>query len=278
MLKPLWPTLILLTLVVGAQAEEPSDVVHSPPRADSPWRSSETDNFRLHAYSNEATRAEVLRTCEKLRRDLSLKWTGKQVATWKVPCHVVLHSTYASYERAVGRQLAGTNGATTIEFDRKQKTQVKLRRLDLMCDAAGGVPALAHELTHVMLVDWCAGRQTPRWFDEGLALLADSPQKQRLHLRDLRTSLANGTSYRVTELLSLEDYPTQRRVPAFYAQSLTLTRWLSERDQSTKILEFLARIDREGYDKPLREFYGIDGLAELEQLWSTHCEALASSY
>ena len=45
----------------------------------------------------------------------------------------------------------------------------------------------------------------------------------------------------MAELIAQEGYPGQRRIPAFDAQSLTLTRWLSERDEPTKVLKFLAQ-------------------------------------
>ena len=277
MLKYSLPLALVGIMYLPAAGDEGGVVVnHLPAPANSPWRSSETTNFRLHAYRGEEVRGAVLQACEKLRRELSIKWSGEELAAWKVPCHVVLHPSQASYERAVGPGLAGTKGASSLEFDRHDATRVKLRRLDLVFDPSGEVPALAHELTHVLLVDWCDGRQPPRWFDEGLALIADSPAKQRLHRRDLQTALSNGTSYKVAELIALDDYPGQRRIPAFYAQSLTLTRWLSERDEPAKLLEFLALGETAGYDAALRELYGVDGLAELEQLWLTHCESLAT--
>ena len=57
--------------------------------------------------------------------------------------------------------------------------------------------ALPHELTHLILADRFSPRQVPRWSDEGMAVLADPAEKQRLHLRDLRQALADA---RVPEL------------------------------------------------------------------------------
>lgn len=262
---------------ISALGEERCEIAHLPARADSPWRSSLSANFHVHAYGGEDLRSETLVTCETLRRELSRKWAGRELPDWSVPCHIVLHPTQASYERAVGPQLAGTNGASSVEFDRRQATKVKLRRLDLVCDASQTIAALAHELTHVLLIDWCDGRPPPRWFDEGLALLADSRDKQRLHVRDLQAAFANGTSFRITELIALEGYPRQQRIPAFYAQSLVLVRWLSERGEPAKLLEFHNLGEERGYDAALRELYEIDGLAELEQLWQTHCETLLAT-
>jgi hypothetical protein len=58
---------------------------------------------------------------------------------------------------------------------------------------------------------------------------------------------------------------------------LVLVRWLSERGEPAKLLELHNLAEERGYDAALRELYEIDGLAELEQLWQTHCETLVAT-
>ena len=48
-------------------------------------------------------------------------------------------------------------------------------------------------MTHVVLADLLNGRQPPRWADEGMAILADTRDKQLLHERDLTAAVAGRT-------------------------------------------------------------------------------------
>jgi hypothetical protein len=124
-------------------------------------------------------------------------------------------------------------------------------------------------MTHVVLADLLGGRQPPRWADEGMALLADPNEKQRLHNHDLQNAYSRRTAFRTVELMTLENYPHPSRVPAFYGQSLSLTRFLATRDNPTTFVAFLQGSLDEGYDAALRKHYDIAGVAHLERLWHT---------
>ncbi len=65
------------------------------------------------------------------------------------------------------------------------------RRIDLLVDKQGALTSLPHELTHVVLADCFAGRQPPLWLDEGVAMLADTHDKQMLHERDYMDALSS---------------------------------------------------------------------------------------
>ncbi len=270
----------VLMLACGApaiSAESEYVISHTPSSKTTYWRKSESSNFFIHATSDEATRAKVARTCEKLRKQLTTKWFGDNLEAWERKCHVVLHRTKSTYQQAVGDAVANTSGSTWIEFDKRNKTLVTLRRIDLLCDkVADDLTALPHELTHALLADWFEDQQPPRWLDEGIAVLNDPVAKQALHLRDLRNAYYNHTSFRILELLQLEDHPRQDRIPAFYGQSLALVQFLIERESPDKLLKFVARSHTVGHDSALREIYDIDGIAALEHLWQMHYDALAS--
>ena len=133
-------------------------------------------------------------------------------------------------------------------------------------------------MTHVVLADWLDGRQPPRWADEGMAILADSHEKQMLHERDLSHGFAQGTAFRVTELLTIDGYPTAQRIPAFYGQSASLTACLALRDDPARFVEFLRRSLDSGYDQALRDIYHIDNVAELERHWYAQRLAWKSGY
>lgn len=268
----------ILSASLLSAAECECSVIHTPAVKQAYWRKSESPNFIIHTPSDEAARAKIAQSCEQLRQDLSSKWFGDPLDAWKLKCHVVLHRTKGSYQQAVGNAVANTSGSTWIEFDKRDGTRITLRRIDLLCDKnTDDLAALPHELTHALLADWFSGKQPPRWLDEGMAVLADTKAKQSLHLRDLRAAYFNRTSYRVVELLQLEDHPRQDRIPAFYGQSLALVQLLIERDSPDKLLKFVDRSQTIGHDAAVREVYGIDGVAELEKLWQSHYDALASN-
>jgi hypothetical protein len=122
-------------------------------------------------------------------------------------------------------------------------------------------------MTHVVLADWLDGRQPPRWADEGMAILADSHEKQILHERDLNHGLAARGAFRLHELLTLDGYPHPARIPAFYGQSASVTACLARRDDPAKFVEFLRRSLDGGYDQALRDVYHLDNIAQLERQW-----------
>jgi hypothetical protein len=129
-----------------------------------------------------------------------------------------------------------------------------------------------------VLADHLGGRQPPRWADEGMAILADTHDKQLLHERDLNQGLASRQAFRVAELVAVENYPHPSRIPAFYGQSASLTALLAHRDDPAKFLEFLRRALDQGYDAALAQVYGIRNLGELESLWREQRLAWRSGY
>ncbi|MCI0361477.1 MAG: hypothetical protein L0211_23590 [Planctomycetaceae bacterium] len=126
---------------------------------------------------------------------------------------------------------------------------------------------MPHELTHVVVSDMLKGRTAPRWLDEGIAMLADSPEKQALHAKDLAAARSAGLSFRASELLSLEAYPAPSRIPAFYGQSAALTSFLARRGKPSQLLEFAELTIERGPDQALRAVYDIDGIPALEREW-----------
>lgn len=229
------------------------------------------DNFTVRSYPRGPAAEKVLATCERLRTELRHRWLASQhEVAWRPRCEVVLHATRSAYVQSVGRGARQTNGASLIQF---QGGRVSMRRLDLLVDAHGQLPALAHELTHVVLADRFSGRQPPRWVDEGIATLADSADKRMLHQRDCENALRRGSALRMVDLLTLDQLTSPEQVPAFYGQSLSLVNYLAQRDRPSRVVEFAARAMDAGYDRALREHYGIDGVAGLERQWRHHLAA-----
>ena len=152
-----------------------------------------SSNFIIRSHPGGPPASELLKTCQQLREQLQATWLGDiSSAQWRPRCEVVVHGSRASYQQAVGRSAGQSYGSSLIKFESRQ---VVTRRIDLLPGADGRVSALAHELTHVVLADRFRGRQPPRWVDEGIATLADAPEKRRLHRRDCQYALHSGTAF-----------------------------------------------------------------------------------
>jgi hypothetical protein len=179
---------------------------------------------------------------------------------------VVLQPSQESYLAAVGQEAGGTAGSSVVE---RNKDFIVKRRIDLRGDRTDYMAAaLPHELTHIVLADHFAGRPLPRWADEGMAMLADTEAKRDLHARDLCDAWAQGTTVRLTDLLPSVDYPSSQQWGAFYGQSLSVVDYLVHRGAPHKFVQFLDAAKTSGYDRALRDYYGIQDMKELDRLWA----------
>jgi hypothetical protein len=210
-----------------------------------------------------------------LRTNLQQQWLATQPhLRWTPMCQVVLHATRASYLGSVGAEAANTTGCTSIKVD---QGFVTLRRVDVCAEnVERALSALSHELTHIVLTDRFKDRPLPRWADEGIATLADRIEKQDGHHRDLVQSQMRGGSFRIGELMATEDYPEPQRMAAFYGQSTSLVRFFVYRKSPAAFIRFVEMARTSGYDTALREIYEINGVAELDNLWSQYASTEAA--
>jgi len=270
MLAAICSLALLATGELPASAAPPADSTFQA--TGSQWHATSA-NFVVRNFhaSNDARR--VAEHCERWRTKLQKYWIADQQDTWQMQCEIVVHANRSSYLAAVGTGGLQTFGSSLVKFGSEK--EIVQRLIDFRGDSPHGLASVPHEMTHVVLADLLDGRQPPRWADEGMAILADSHEKQMLHERDLTHGLANRTAFRVAELVTMDSYPQSSRIAAFYGQSASLTACLAKRDDPAKFVEFLRRSLDNGYDKALRDVYHLDNLSELEQLW--HGQRLAWS-
>lgn len=232
------------------------------------WLIHETDNFRICSLARQPVGADVAAKAEALRAELAARWLGDQPApAWRPKCDVILHHSASNYLQAVpggGR----TSGATLIEIDGER---IAKRQIDLRADLSDWLRgALAHETMHVILADLFPDAQVPRWADEGIAMLADTPGKQRRHAQDLEAARLERSSLRLVELLSLDDYPPAYQQGTFYGQSASVVAFLVERETPQ---HFVRAAMEQGYETALAEMYQIDGIGDLERRWLRHLKS-----
>lgn len=217
----------------------------------------------------DAQRAGSIAThAAEVRRAISSQFIGPgELMHWHPRCEVHVHPTAASFRAAVGAAPIASRGATSIEF---VHDAISLRRIDVMGDRPHEpIPdALGHELVHVVLADRFTQGPPPRWADEGLALLFDTPEKQRAHEADFLRASARGQAWSARDLLTLELHPADAgRQRVFYGQSGALVRWFLEQGGAETFLAFLEDLERVGVRPALQVHYGIDSPDELDRQW-----------
>ena len=254
--------------IVIATASEPSQPVVLRECRRGEWFVQETPNFQVWSQLPEHDRQLLAESCEAWRRDFQAEWFGRQSAgCWEPKCQVVVHPTAEGYNRALGRLNDRSVGCTTLKLD---EGRVVYRRIDLRADAADWqTSALPHELTHVVIAGYLGRGDLPPWADEGMAALAEPEAKQARRAAALEQSRASGHVYAVRDLLALNQPPRAEYRSAFYGQSVSLVRFLVEREGHEGFVEFLQASASRGQEPALRDVYGIHDAEELERLWQS---------
>jgi Peptidase MA superfamily len=148
--------------------------------------------------------------------------------------------------------------------------RVVARRMNLRADHPLLVTAiLPHEVTHVVLADLFTEQQIPRWADEGLAVLAEPRAEQAIRAAELQEPLEAGQVFDLRKLMAM-DYPDAKEWSLYYAQSVSLTRFLVEQGSPEKFVQFVQNSQRDGTEGALRGTYGIGGFTELQTKWTEY--------
>src|SRR5262249_30197631 len=186
---------------------------------------------------------------------------------WTPKCELVLHQTGADYQKMTG--VAATSpGHSRIESDPTGKRVVS-RRMDLRIDHPGFLDAvLPHETTHVVLAGMFGGPTGPSRGrqEEGTPAQPGREEKTQRPRRNLQRSASTGELFALKELMEMSDYPSPRRIGAFYAESVAVCDFLARQKGPTVLTQFIRDGLVEGYDASLRRHYGVD-FATLETQW-----------
>lgn len=230
------------------------------------WHIASTANFQVCSLTSDAEAERVARRCEQVRRDLIGTWgLVASVQPWNPKCQVILHRTTGNYGAAVGGAFAATYGSSLVK---PSTGTIAVRRIDLRTnveDYLAGV--LPHELCHVLLADRFRDQAAPLWYDEGIALLADTEAKQLLHERDLHDGFRRHVEFSVADLVTAQQYPPPDRMGVFYGQCAALTHYLRQLGSAEQFHEFAIRIGEVGVNFAARECYGFSGAGDLENNW-----------
>lgn len=211
-------------------------------------------NFVVTAPNKEIAR-QVAEVAEFQRKKLAVEWTGKVMPAWFQPCTVQVR---------VGQ--IGAGGETSFSFDRGEVYGWRMRvqgTLERILDSV--VP---HEVSHTVFA--CHFRRPlPRWADEGAATLVEHQSERRVQQVRLKQVYHSSRRYSLKRLLSIKEYPRDmQQVLTLYAQGYSLADFLVQKRGKPTFLKFLNDAHRQGWEKSIRKNYRIEGIAQLERVWS----------
>jgi hypothetical protein len=233
---------------------------------------TESANFRIH-HSDAAVADAVARTAEATREAQARRWSGSLPRNWSPKCEIEVYPTAAVFA-AETKQPTDSPGFSTMTSD---GNAISGRRIRLRADHPDLLASvLPHEVTHVVLADLFPAQPVPRWADEGIAVLSEPQNEQERRLAELDRALQGGKIFTI-ESLMVRDCPEGEFWPLYYAQSVSLTRFLVSQGKPAQFIEFLHRSQSGAIEGELRKVYGIEGYADLQKRWLDDAKARLAS-
>ena len=230
------------------------------------WRLLESANFRIY-HANPELAQKVVQVAESVRREGIKRWSGAgPVADWQPRCEIYLFPNAPQYAQVTG-QPADSPGYSTMGMN---QGQIISRRVNVRTDHEGMLSAvLPHEITHVILADFFTDEQIPRWADEGMAVMMEPGHEQKRRAGDLVEPLGRNLLFPIETLMKM-DYPDERYWNLYYAQSVSLTRFLVERGSPSQFVQFLQGAQARGFEAELKRVYKIENFTDLQAQWVTY--------
>ncbi|MEM9366948.1 MAG: hypothetical protein AAGD07_13220 [Planctomycetota bacterium] len=226
------------------------------PTVESQAANYRTQNFLVQADSPQMAQ-EVGQAAERYRDDLANYWTGKTLPPWPRPCPI----------RVMAGPGLAAQGVTTYNPAPVSDFQMEVvgspeRILDSV---------LPHEVTHTVLATHF-GRPLPRWADEGICTTVEHVSERAKHEAKLREFLSTRRGIAMNRLFLLTEYPAD--VLPMYAQGYSVCRFLIEQQGPRAFVNFLTDyMRRPSWTANVKEHYGYDSLAELQQYWLSWVES-----
>lgn len=235
---------------VIAAAKQKAGGTSSPARSSDP-NAVETASFVVRHSGNRELAERVAAAAEAQRKAIFERWSGPPSGSWQPKCEIVLQPTPIP-------------GHAVVKLTDGRATE---RRVELAADDAGLIPnALPRELTHVVLADLFPDRPPPKWAEEGMAVLAGSPEEVSRFARTLPRCARDGELVPMATLLEMKAFPADK-VTGFYCQSVSLVEFLVRQGGERNFTIFLRECPRYGTAQALRRQYNLDGPAALEAAW-----------
>ena len=107
---------------------------------------------------------------------------------------------------------------------------------------------------------------------EHVAYGAEPTTEQKARASDLGGPLAANRLFKLNDLMVM-DYPDGKHWALYYAQSVSLTRFLVDLEGPARFIEFVQGSQRNGPEAELRRVYKIEGFADLQARWLAFAKA-----
>lgn len=227
------------------------------------WEQHETASFIIW-HADEALARRVGEIAEDTRIEQTKRWSELEPGRpWSPKCEIYLYPNPEEYARQT-QQTPDSPGFSTAGLS---QGKVVVRTIHLRANYPKlQTASLPHEVTHIVLADLFPNDPLPRWADEGIAALAEPDAEQQLRLADLAKPLAEGRLISLEKLTADAEFPPGNYA-VHYAQSLSLLRFLVERDSPKAVLALLREQRKTGIEPALRRHFRVENLRALQALW-----------
>lgn len=220
-------------------------------------------NFTVKGGTPELAE-KVAATAEKLRGEIFERWSGPPGGAWTPKCEIVIHVTAADYTRET-QQSAERTGHSSVKL---AEGKVLERRLDLRADDESLLAnTLPRELTHVILADLFPFTPPPKWAEEGMAVLAGSPEEVSRYSRTMVKCAREGKLFTVAALLDMKEFPAADKITGFCCGGVSLTEYLVKLKGEKHFTTFLRDCQRYGSSSGLKRQYGFESPKALQDAW-----------
>jgi hypothetical protein len=240
---------------------EPAVTIHHLGKNPQGKQVAESRHFRIiHGQSKQLVE-KIIREAEHIRPAIHRQWFGDVSVEWDGKVLIYLHDSHKLYADKT-KQWNALGHARTLMLG----NEISLRSVHL----PWGVPnffedLMPHELTHAVMAVRLKGR-TPRWANEGMAMMSETPESQERMLSRLDEYRKNDDLFALSVLMTTEEQE-QTNTLEYYSQSLSLVRYLvGQRDNKT-FTSFIRDSLVIGYERALRAHYGIENYAQLDRRW-----------
>jgi hypothetical protein len=224
---------------------------------------AETTHFRILHEQGKPLVDKVGQVAEETRDNLQRKWFGDLGTDWDGKCSIYLHADRDKY--AKDTKMKNTLGhMSTLDLGGQL-----VRSIHLPCkEPSQVIDVLPHEVSHSVMAVRFQGR-TPRWADEGMAMLAETPASYKDYTDRLpRYRKADGLF--ALEVLTQTNEPDHFNTLEYYAQSTSLVQYLTELKGPQAFAGFLKTYIGKGAVQALRQHYDIKSYADLEARWQAY--------
>ncbi|GIW82774.1 MAG: hypothetical protein KatS3mg105_4581 [Gemmatales bacterium] len=210
------------------------------------WKVAESKNFRIFHRHPLETVEKVAQVAEETRARMHRKWFGDEPRDAVLKCDIYLHQDQKVYFKETGVRARGHFKFAT------DNGRVIVKRIDLPSNDPELLTTIVpHEATHALMYDHF-GQKLPRWANEGMAMLSE-PLRHR-YLRYLPKDADE--VFHIPLLMEMKDYPRQKDMALYYAQSYTLVDFLVRQKGPREFTRFLSDSIKTSYTKSLKDHYG----------------------